>query len=55
MSNRRKFIKKAALGTIGVSTVNTWSSTFLSDQTSNLARSLKGEWKVFEGHSENYR
>ena len=41
MSNRRNFIKKAALGTIGVSTVNTWSSTFVSDQTSNLASSKK--------------
>ena len=41
MSNRRNFIKKATLGSIGVSTIKTWSSAFVNDQTSKLISNNK--------------
>ena len=41
MSNRRNFIKKATLGSIGISTIETWSSAFINDQTSKLVSNNK--------------
>ena len=40
MSNRRSFIKKATLGSIGISTINSWSSALTANQEKTAAKKL---------------
>ena len=41
MSNRRSFIKKATLGSIGMSTINSWSSALTANQEKTAEKKLK--------------
>ena len=41
MSNRRSFIKKASLGSIGMSTINSWSSALTANQEKTAEKKLK--------------
>jgi N4-(beta-N-acetylglucosaminyl)-L-asparaginase len=41
MSNRRSFIKKATLGSIGMSTINAWSSALTANQEKTAEKKLK--------------
>jgi len=41
MSNRRNFIKKATLGSIGMTAINSWSSALTADQSKTAVNTLK--------------
>ena len=41
MSNRRNFIKKATLGSVGMTTVSSWSSAFTADPSITASKTLQ--------------
>jgi len=41
MTNRRNFIKKATIGSLGMTTINSWSSALITDQATTAVTKLK--------------